>query len=105
MDAREFAALWKAEKDSYLAVLRNGDTLAARQIREIGLSPGQLENLWVALDTLLTDVFYGLLLGLDGAAQIGGRQEAFQIRDEAGNLISDGGELEAAAYEQFHAGV
>jgi hypothetical protein len=60
--------------------------------------------LWAALDTALIDVLYTLLLGLDGSAQIGGVQEVFQIRDEAGNLISNCGEIEAAAYEQFHAG-
>lgn len=56
----------------------------------------------MALDNTLTDVFYTLLLGLDGCAQIGGEQQTFQIRDEARNLISQDGDLEAEAYEQFH---
>jgi hypothetical protein len=102
MDAREFVSRWKAEKDAFLEDLRRGDTLAGQQIQEIGLSSEQREKLWPALDTALTDVFYTLLLGLDGCAQIGGVQEIFQIRDQAGNLISNCGELEEAAYEQFH---
>jgi hypothetical protein len=104
MDAFQLVSLWKTEKDSYLSSLRQSDGLAARQIQEIGLSFEQHEKLWGALDTALTDVLYTLLLGLDGSAQIGGVQETFQIRDEAGNLISNCGEIEAAAYEQFHAG-
>ncbi|CUR47581.1 hypothetical protein BN2364_3140 [Alloalcanivorax xenomutans] len=54
------------------------------------------------MDVALTDVFYTLLLGLDGSAGIGGIQEAYTIRDEQGNTLSGNGELEAAAYEQFH---
>ncbi|KWT68142.1 hypothetical protein APV28_3336 [Comamonas testosteroni] len=45
---------------------------------------------------------YTLLLGLDGAASIGGEQQTYTLHDEDGNLISDGGELEAAAWEAFH---
>ena len=61
-------------------------------------------QLWGALDAALTDILYTLLLGLDGSAQLGGVQETFRIYDEAGSLISDCGDLEAAAYEQFHSG-
>lgn len=103
MNAREFASRWKREKDAYLALVRGGGGLAAKQFLALGLSVEQQAQLWVALDSALTDVFYTLLLGLDGCAQLGGVQETFRIYDEAGNLISDCGELEAAAYEQFQA--
>jgi hypothetical protein len=102
MDAKEFVACWKAEKDSTIKMLRSGESLAACQLQELGLSKEKERKLWVALDNTLTDVFYTLLLGLDGCAQIGEEQQTFQIRDEAGNLISQGGDLEAEAYEQFH---
>lgn len=102
MDAKEFAARWKSEKDSTLRLLREGQGLAAQRIREIGFSTDQQAKLWAAMDVALTDVFYTLLLGLDGGAGIGGIQEAYTIRDEQGNTLAGNGELEAAAYEQFH---
>lgn len=101
MDVRQFVTCWKTEKNSYLSAIRSGENAAGCQLKELGLSAEQSEKLWAALDTALTDVFYTLLLGLDGCAQIGGVQETFQIRDEAGNLISEYGGLEAEAYEQF----
>ena len=54
------------------------------------------------LDGVLTDAFYTLLLGLDGAASIGGLQQCFDLRDESGDKIGGDGELEAAAYSHFH---
>lgn len=103
MDAHEFVSCWKREKESYLSFVQSGEGLAGKQFAAIGLPPEQRAKLWAALDTALTDVFYTLLLGLDGSAQVGGTQETFRIYDEAGNLISDCGELETEAYEQFQA--
>ena len=62
------------------------------------------EQLKEVIDTLLTDVFYSILLGLDGENFIGNTQHTYKIYDEEGNLISDCGELEASAYEYFHEG-
>lgn len=104
MDAREFASRWKRETDSYLAKLQAGEVRAGQQFLDLGLSEEQQLQLWGALDAALTDILYTLLLGLDGSAQLGGVQETFRIYDEAGSLISDCGDLEAAAYEQFHSG-
>ena len=60
------------------------------------------EKLKEVIDTLLTDVFYTVLLGLDGESSIGDTQQTYKIYDEEGSLISDCGELEASAYEYFH---
>ena len=60
------------------------------------------EKLKEVIDTLLTDVFYSVLLGLDGENSIGNTQHTYKIYDEEGNLISDCGELEASAYQYFH---
>ena len=70
----------------------------------MGLSNTQQEQLKDVIDTLLTDVFYSVLLGLDGESSIGNTQHTYKIHDEEGNLISDCGELEACAYEYFHEG-
>ena len=62
------------------------------------------EQLKEVIDTLLTDVFYSVLLGLDGENSIGNTQQTYKIYDKDGNLISDCGELEVSAYEYFHEG-
>ena len=74
------------------------------KIKEMALSNSQQEQLKDVIDTLLTDVFYSVLLGLDGEHSIGNIQQTYKIYDEDNNLISDCGELEASAYEYFHEG-
>ena len=72
------------------------------KIKEMALDDTQQEQLKDVIDTLLTDVFYSVLLGLDGEHSIGNIQQTYKIYDEEGSLISDCGELEASAYEYFH---
>ena len=72
------------------------------KIKEMTLDSTQQEQLKEVIDSLLTDVFYTVLLGLDGESSIGNIQQTYKIYDEEGSLISDCGELEASAYEYFH---
>ena len=72
------------------------------KIKEMALDNTQQEQLKEVIDTLLTDVFYSVLLGLDGENSIGDTQQTYKIYDEEGNLISDCGKLEASAHEYFH---
>lgn len=104
MKAKEFVALWKAEKENLLSTYLKdgGDTHASALIKSMGLSEEQKETMREVIDTILTDTFYALLLGLDGEAQIGGIQETFKIHDPEGNLISGCGDLEAEAWKQFY---
>ena len=74
------------------------------KIKEMTLDSTQQEQLKEVIDTLLTDVFYSILLGLDGENSIGDTQQIYKIYDEESNLISDCGELEASVYEYFHEG-
>ena len=74
------------------------------KIKEMALDSTQQEQLKEVIDTLLTDVFYTVLLGLDGENSIGNTQQTYKIYDKDGNLISDCGELEVSAYEYFHEG-
>jgi len=74
------------------------------KIKEMALSSTQQEQLKDIIDSLLTDVFNSVLLGLDSESSIGNTQRTYKIHDEEGNLISDCGELEASAYEYFHEG-
>ena len=62
------------------------------------------ERLKEVIDTLLTDVFYSVLLGLDGENSIGNTQQTYKIYDKEGCLISDCRELKACIYEYFHGG-
>jgi len=77
------------------------DTAVSVLIERLGLNEEQKKNLRKAFDCALTDTYYSLLLGLDGAAGIGECQEVFSIYDEEKNLISKCGDLEAEAWEQF----
>ena len=72
------------------------------KIKEMALDSTQQEQLKDVIDTLLTDVFYSILLGLDGENSIGNTQQTYKIYDEEGNLISDCGELEISAGDYFN---
>ena len=74
------------------------------KIKEMALDSTQQEQLKEVINALLTDVFYSILLRLDGENSIGDTQQIYKIFDEDNNLISDCGELEASAYEYFHEG-
>ena len=74
------------------------------RIKGMGLTEIQTDQLKEVMDRLLSDVFYSILLGLDGERSIGNTQQTYKIYDEEGNLISDCGELEASAYQYFHEG-
>ena len=105
MNAQEFVASWRDERDRYLVSLFAGSSgLAGKQLKEMGLSDSQIAQMWLLLDTITSDVMYMLLLGLDGSAAIGNsEQQTFKVHDEDGNLLSAGGDLEVEAYESFHA--
>jgi hypothetical protein len=56
------------------------------------------------LNTVVTDVLYTVLLGLDGEARIGDKQVFYTVLDEQGNKICGvdvTGEVEALAYQRF----
>ena len=72
------------------------------KIKEMALDSTQQEQLKEVIDTLLTDVFYSILLGLDGENPIGNTQQTYKIYNQDGNLITERAKLEASAYEYFH---
>lgn len=79
----------------------NGQTHVNTLIETLDLTAKQKKILIKAIDAALTDGFYTLLLGLDGAASIGEKQEMYKLTDEQGNELT-GGEIEAFAWEYFH---
>ncbi len=78
-------------------------TAVGTLISTLDLSSEQLTLMQRIIDATLTDAFYGILLGLDGSAAIGTKQQGYTIHDEAGALISKAGdgELESHAYAVF----
>src|ERR1700760_4560649 len=105
MNANDFVSAWRSEKEALLALFTDpaSESVTANLFRELQLNQTQQVALVVALGSALTDTFYTLLLGMDGAANIGGVQEQFRISTADGALVAAPGEIEAAAYEHFHA--
>jgi hypothetical protein len=104
VDVEEFVGALKRERDSLLATYLTPEPASevGALLAQAGLDSRQRESVHAALDAALTDAFYTILLGLDGAASIGGIQQRYRIEDESGAIVSEGnGELEGAAYEAF----
>lgn len=108
MTSDEFAKNFYIEKLKFLKscfqVQPDYPSAVNTKIKEMALSSTQKEQLEEVIDLLLNDVFYSVLLGLDGECPIGNIQQVYSIYDEEGCLISDCGELEVSAYDYFHGG-
>ena len=97
MNAKEFVSIFKKEKDIMLhEYLSMSGTRTSKLISDLKLNNEQKLVMSEIVDSLITDAFYTVLMGLDGEANIGGTQQTYKIYDENGNLISDCGDIEAA---------
>jgi hypothetical protein len=105
VELREFVTALKDERDSLLDSYISPEprTYVGRLLADAGLDDQQKRKVFAALDTALTDAFYTILYGLDGASALGPlEQQSFTIADENGRVVSDGsGNLEAAVSEIF----
>ena len=101
MNTEEFVKAFYSEKQSFLKeyLSEKSETEVAQLIKTLNLTNQQSEIMKKILDSSFTDVFYTILLGLDGSASIGGIQEMYDLKDENGNQLS--GEIEGYAYEYF----
>ncbi len=102
MTTQEFVKAFYEEKQDFLNVYlsEKTETEVGELIKSLNLTEQQFETLKKVLDRSFTDIFYSILLGLDGCASIGGIQELYDLKDENGNQLS--GEIEGYAYEYFH---
>ncbi len=104
MNADEFVALFRAEKDALLEKYVNPDgpttTKVGKTIAAMNLAADQVQLMREVVDGVLTDAFYTVLMGLDGEASLGGQQRQYRVHDDDGP-IGEPGDIEAAAYEQF----
>lgn len=98
MTSEEFVLEFKDLKKQLVKSYMESDS---EIINLTAINPKNRIQLQSILDRLLTDAFYTILLGLDGAAQIGQKQELYKLKDELGNEIADG-EIETHAWEHFH---
>jgi hypothetical protein len=104
MKPEEFVKLVAGEKHALLtSYLANPpETSVGKRIERLHLNAAQMDEMVKIADEILTDAYYTLILGLDGCAQIGGKQIDYQIADEEGNVLTKGGDLEGYAWEYFH---
>ena len=104
MNAEDFVACWRREKDELLRGFmgEQSTSAVAKLVGEMSLTPQQRTKLIAVLDGALTDTMYTLLLGLDGEASIGDVQHTYRIQGEDGTVISECGQIEAEAWRQFH---
>lgn len=102
MSTEEFVKAFFEEKNSFLEeyLSENSKTEVGELIKKLKLDDNQIKIFEKILNLSFTDIFYTILLGLDGSTSIGGIQELYELKDEEGNLIS--GEIEPYAYEYFH---
>jgi hypothetical protein len=104
MTLREFVTALRQERDALLAgyAAREPTSHVGALLAQANLTGTQRESALAALHSALTDAFYTILLGLDGAAPLGGTQRSYRLVDENGVVISAGdGALEELAYELF----
>lgn len=101
MNTEEFVKAFYNEKQNlfneYLS--EESKSEVGQLITSLNLNNSQSEIMNKVIDKALTDVFYTILLGLDGCASIGGNQEVYDLKDENGNQLS--GNIEGYAYKYF----
>ena len=102
MNTEEFVKGFYKEKQDFLTeyLSANPKSEVGQMIRTLNLNDQQAEIMKKIMDGTLTDIFYTILLGIDGSASIGGIQEMYDLKDENGNQLN--GEIEGYAYEYFH---
>lgn len=103
MSPEKFAKGFYKEKESLLDFYINpeNETEVGDLIKSMNLDEKGRERIKQVINGVLKDGFYTILLGINGAAQIGGIQENYKLTDEQNNELT-GGEIEAYAWEYFH---
>lgn len=100
MNANEFVKNCYKEKEYMKNIYfdKEKETLVGNQIKDLvskGIKEDEIKTL---IDSVMTEVFYTMLLGLDGEASLGDTQMMYKLYDENDNLI-DG--IEEEVYDIF----
>ena len=105
MDASLFAKAAREEKDAMLAnYLGSTDSVAGEQIAKLKDAGASDELLKEVFDSVLTDCFYNILLGIDGQMPIGslGERSYRLLAPDSTVIANASGTLAEAAYEAFY---
>ena len=100
MTAEEFVNNCYKEKQKMLKIYfdREKETQVGNQIKNIiskGISNDEVKEL---VDSVMNEVFYTILLGLDGETTLGDVQMQYKVYDGNDNLLD---EIESYAYDAF----
>ena len=103
MTGEEFVKLCYEEKESILKEYfrEESGSAVAEKVRNLIQSGTNEKDLFELMDSVMTESYYTLLLGLDGAASLGGKQISYQIYDKDGILLNECGEIEESAFNFF----
>jgi hypothetical protein len=105
MDASLFAKAAREEKDTMLEnYLGSSDNVAGEQIAKLRAAGAGDDLLREVFDSVLTDCFYNILLGIDGQMPIGSLGErSYRLMAPDSTVISNAdGTLAEAAFEAFY---
>ncbi len=100
MTAEEFVKNCYKEKQEMLKIYfdKEKETQVGNQIKNIVLKGISTDEVKELLDSVMNEVFYTILLGLDGETSLGDVQMQYKVYDENDNLL-DG--IESYAYDAF----
>lgn len=103
MNGEEFVKLCYKEKETILNEYfsESSSTAVAKKLKNLMQAGVGKDDLYKLIDSVMTDAYYTLLLGLDGAASLGGKQISYKIYDEKGTLLNKCGEIEEHAFTYF----
>ncbi len=104
MKLLDFVRAAKAERDAMALTYSaaNAGSAVGGHLAKAKLTDAQRKEVTAAIDQVLTDAFYTMMLALDGAASLGTIQQSYRILMEDGSEISAGdGSLESAAFQVF----
>ena len=102
MTTEEFVKAFYTEKQDFLKeyLADKTETEVGQLIKSLNLTEQQTEIMKKVLDSSFTDIFYSILLGIEGSASIGRIQGRYNLKDENGNQLNDG-DIGGYAYEYF----
>ncbi|MGB3587366.1 MAG: hypothetical protein WBA23_12540 [Tunicatimonas sp.] len=102
MTSEEFVIGFYKEREHLMNLYfhSESETEVGQMIQSLQLDEERVKVLKQIMNGAIRDVMYTILLGLDGEAAIGDRQEPYRLMDEDNNELT-GGEIESCAWEYF----
>lgn len=102
MNDREFTEEFFKLKETLVKDYCSGEeaTAVSKLVESMELNSIQKDTMKQVLDLALTDALYTVLLGLEGAASIGEKQESYKLISEDGEELT-GKDIEEHAWEIF----